>query len=698
MPLEQRVIAPIYVSRGCFDLNHGLNHQIIASNVPNELECVTNGTLANIIRQLSSLSRYAEDLFGSLLDETATLVSRSVGLKTRLDALGDRVENLDASNDPGSLLSAPNGTINRKPFRSRTDNFDQQVVARTTMPLSLGEVYESSDQPPPLDKLNPFRDDGLNGLKFYTNPNYFFELWSKEMLASDRSRNKVAKKGDNVHMSGGKTKRNKQGSSALRHQTSINSDQPNNSISTASPSSHYHHHYQQQQQHSQQQIHSRSSISSADGGHYGAHGGSIYGENGMVIQPAQTTSYAQPQQQKIYGQTTGHQTSIYAYGTNHPDMNSMVKRDETNPSVIEGFTVDRNNYQHHFVHSINDPHKQGQSRPNSLELSQQQAHDQYYHQQQQAHYMGQQQPSQPANPGDYYQQHGYQRTSYGSSGGGNTIYGTQQQQQYSPSSNLTPTRRAAAQALSRPSAPPPAPPGSGPNSAPSTPKKMNGGQQQDMMVTVSGHPQLVSRDSLPPPPPPPTGSTTMSNGASMMNSNLQHHEQETALPPPPPPSPPPMTSGASSHAVCSPPPPPPPPVNGLFSNATQPKSNGQPLSSMSAPNTAATTPLAGTANPTPTAEMLQSVKLRPTQPNGSSSSNNNGGKVVDARTNLLAAIRHGIKLKRVEESGARETEKTAPLHDVASILARRVALQMSDSEGEASDDGDESDAWDDESE
>lgn len=27
-----------------------------------------------------------------------------------------------------------------------------------------------------------FREDGKDGLKFYTDPNYFFDLWSQEML------------------------------------------------------------------------------------------------------------------------------------------------------------------------------------------------------------------------------------------------------------------------------------------------------------------------------------------------------------------------------------------------------------------------------------------------------------------------------------------------------------------------------------
>lgn len=48
--------------------------------------------------------------------------------------------------------------------------------------LILVSVLQLCDKPPPLDKLNCYRDDGKDGLKFYTDPNYFFELWRQEML------------------------------------------------------------------------------------------------------------------------------------------------------------------------------------------------------------------------------------------------------------------------------------------------------------------------------------------------------------------------------------------------------------------------------------------------------------------------------------------------------------------------------------
>jgi WAS family protein len=85
MPLEQRVIEPICVSRGCVPMDSSGN---LAINIPNELECVTNGTLANIIRQLSSLSRYAEDLFGGILHDATLLIARATSLQVwKIDIL-----------------------------------------------------------------------------------------------------------------------------------------------------------------------------------------------------------------------------------------------------------------------------------------------------------------------------------------------------------------------------------------------------------------------------------------------------------------------------------------------------------------------------------------------------------------------------------------------------------------------------------
>ena len=62
-----------------------------------------------------------------------------------------------------------------------TIHCDSQVTARATIPDAMQEVYENSEPVPELDSLNEFRSDGKSSLKFYTDPNYFFELWKEKM-------------------------------------------------------------------------------------------------------------------------------------------------------------------------------------------------------------------------------------------------------------------------------------------------------------------------------------------------------------------------------------------------------------------------------------------------------------------------------------------------------------------------------------
>lgn len=51
----------------------------------------------------------------------------------------------------------------------------------------------------------------------------------------------------------------------------------------------------------------------------------------------------------------------------------------------------------------------------------------------------------------------------------------------------------------------------------------------------------------------------------------------------------------------------------------------------------------------------------------------------------------GIKLRKVEKSEQKDIERSTALHDVASILARRVAIELSESEDSDSDD--DSEGW-----
>lgn len=168
MPLPKRSIEPVHVARSVYQQDE-------LQSV--ELETVTNTTLTNIIRQLSSLSKHAEDVFGELARDVGNIGDRANSLQARIDRLAIKVTQLDST-----VEEVPLTDITRKKAFKSAKNFDQQIFSRATMPAPMLETYAQCDKPPPLDKLNVYRDDGKDGLKFYTDPNYFFELWRQEML------------------------------------------------------------------------------------------------------------------------------------------------------------------------------------------------------------------------------------------------------------------------------------------------------------------------------------------------------------------------------------------------------------------------------------------------------------------------------------------------------------------------------------
>ncbi|XP_078268703.1 actin-binding protein WASF3-like [Rhinoraja longicauda] len=174
MPLIKRIIEPRHLCRGA-----------LPEGVTSELECVTNSTLAAIIKQLGSLSKHAEDIFGELFNEANNFCLRVNCLQERIDCLAIKVTQLDSTVEEVSLQD-----INmRKAFKSSTTQ-NQQVVSRTTIPNPVLEMFQKCDKPPPLNILTPYRDDKKDGLKFYTDSSYFFNLWKEKMLQATEDKRK----------------------------------------------------------------------------------------------------------------------------------------------------------------------------------------------------------------------------------------------------------------------------------------------------------------------------------------------------------------------------------------------------------------------------------------------------------------------------------------------------------------------------
>lgn len=129
MPLPKRHIEPIHVARSGYareDLSEAT-----------ELETVTNTTLTNIIRQLSSLSKHSEDLFCELAREAGHLSDRTNSLQARIDRLAIKVTQLDSTVEEVSLQDIQL----KKAFKSAS-LFDQQIFSRATMPTPMLETYK----------------------------------------------------------------------------------------------------------------------------------------------------------------------------------------------------------------------------------------------------------------------------------------------------------------------------------------------------------------------------------------------------------------------------------------------------------------------------------------------------------------------------------------------------------------------------
>ncbi|XP_063060250.1 actin-binding protein WASF3 [Engraulis encrasicolus] len=165
MPMLKRSVEPRHVSRTS-----------IPESIGSELECVNNATLSAVIRQLSSLSKHAEDVFAELFAAASVFYWRSVCLQERVERLAIKVTQLDSNVEEVSLQDIHL----RKAFQSGVCQ-EQQVVCKTSMPPTLKHLYCHSDHPPPLAALTPYRDDGLESMRLYSDPCFFFDLWKERM-------------------------------------------------------------------------------------------------------------------------------------------------------------------------------------------------------------------------------------------------------------------------------------------------------------------------------------------------------------------------------------------------------------------------------------------------------------------------------------------------------------------------------------
>ena len=81
MPFSERLVVPVPMS--CAP---------VPVSVTNELECVSNRTLCNAMRQLSSLLKLADDIFADLHQQCGDINKRTDSIKVKMTRIQDNID------------------------------------------------------------------------------------------------------------------------------------------------------------------------------------------------------------------------------------------------------------------------------------------------------------------------------------------------------------------------------------------------------------------------------------------------------------------------------------------------------------------------------------------------------------------------------------------------------------------------------
>lgn len=138
MPFIKQTVFPVYVSESP-----------VPAAETNELEYVSNATLSNIIRQISSVGFHTNLMFDELIQDAQKLNKRCQSLSDRIENLKLKYERNNFENDTLAKFDVHD----EKPYES------SYKFESSNMPESARILYNKAEPPPDLYKLNQFNDN-----------------------------------------------------------------------------------------------------------------------------------------------------------------------------------------------------------------------------------------------------------------------------------------------------------------------------------------------------------------------------------------------------------------------------------------------------------------------------------------------------------------------------------------------------------
>jgi WAS protein family, member 1 len=159
-----------------------LNRIELVDVPPAKVAQVTNqANLAGIITQMSYLTKYANEMFTTLVGEATETFQRIKSLSDRAEKINSTAAKVEAyfgGNQAQILLQMNNAT--RSEFTAQNPEQHQHLTVQSR-PLAVTAFYNDECAPPPaLHLLDSCTKDGKPCLVKYTHPQFFFEKWIEE--------------------------------------------------------------------------------------------------------------------------------------------------------------------------------------------------------------------------------------------------------------------------------------------------------------------------------------------------------------------------------------------------------------------------------------------------------------------------------------------------------------------------------------
>ena len=171
MVFTQRYVPPV----------HDLTKLEVAENYPRPqiLDFAAQRSMVGLLEQMSFLNVHASDIFSAVMVEARTSFERVRSLSDRVHALSEQLGSVDKffqDTDVQQLFDA----TTKSSWHPNTCEEDQ-LFRSSTMPANVQQMYDAADDPPNLQLMDPYMENGETALKKYTDPEFFIMEWIREM-------------------------------------------------------------------------------------------------------------------------------------------------------------------------------------------------------------------------------------------------------------------------------------------------------------------------------------------------------------------------------------------------------------------------------------------------------------------------------------------------------------------------------------